>query len=56
MTEDKDYRFALLDRIEDLLDQHSQAIARLQERLDVNEELAKQVVALLQEMRDAVSK
>lgn len=53
MTDDKSYRFALLDRIEAELEQHGRAIADLQVRLTKYDMLYGQAIAAMDERFDA---
>ena len=53
MTDDKNYRFALLERIEALLDQHGRAIAGLEERLARHDVLYGEGITALHERFDA---
>jgi hypothetical protein len=53
MTDDKNYRFALLERIQALLDQHGRAIAGLEERLARHDVLYGEAITALHERFDA---
>lgn len=53
MTDDRSYRFALLDKMEQLLDAHGRSIADLQERLAKYDVLYGQAITRLHERFDA---